>query len=157
MTEPMEERSQRATISSVDARVARLEESHAVLSAKQIEQDGVMRLIQLEQQHLREIMTSRFVGLEGLLQSQGSKLDNFIGKIEMMIADGQKQSTELAASPLGRQVEARLVRAEEWVERAKESDAEDRGRRRLIQAMVGSNVLSAVLALAALGKALGVL
>jgi hypothetical protein len=149
------ESTQRASIASVDARVRGLEVAQAELAQKQVEQDGVMRLIQLEQQHIREIMTARFVGLEGLLQSQGSKLDNFIGKIEVMIADGQRQSTELGASPLGRQVDERLKRAEQWVEISKEFHAEQRGQRKLITALVGGNVLAAVAALFAIARTLG--
>jgi hypothetical protein len=141
----------------VDARVGRLEDAHQALTAKQAELDTMIRLIQAEQTHLREIMTARFTGIEGQLVAQATKLDGFMGRVEALIQRGVEQATELEASPLGRQVEARLRRAEEWVETAKESEAENRGRRRLVQAMVGSNVLSAGLALVALGKALGLL
>lgn len=147
----------RPSISSVDARVGRLEMAQTELANKQIEQDGVMRLIQLEQQHIREIMTSRFVGLEGLMQVQGSKLDNFIGKMETLISEGMKQSTELEASPLGRQVDARLKRAEEWVETSKEFHAEQAGMRKLVVALTGTSAIGFMAALAALGKVMGIL
>ena len=145
----------RPSISSVDARVARLEEAQGRLEARQLEQDGVMKLIQLEQTHIREIMTSRFVSLEGTLQSHGSKLDNFIGKMETLIAEGMKQGMDLKASPLGRQVDERMQKTEQWVEISKEFHAEQRGQRKVITGLVGTNVLAFMAALFSLAKSLG--
>lgn len=138
----------RPSISSVDARVARLEEA-------QLRQDGQMQLIQLEQQHIREIMTSRFVSLEASQNSLGSKLDNFIGKMETLITEGMKQQADLDASPLGRQINDRIKVTETWVEISKEYAAEQRGQRRLVASLLGTNVLSAAMALFAIAKTLG--
>lgn len=138
----------RPSISSVDARVARLEEA-------QLRQDGQMQLIQLEQQHIREIMTSRFVSLEASQNSLGSKLDNFIGKMETLITEGMKQQADLEASPLGRQINDRIKVTETWVEISKEYAAEQRGQRRLVASLLGTNVLSAAMALFAIAKTLG--
>ena len=114
-----------------------------------------MKLIQLEQTHIREIMTTRFVSLEGMVQSHGSKLDTFIGRMETLITDGMKQSSDLKASPLGRQVDARLEKAEQWVEVSKEYHAEQRGQRRLVTGLVGTNVLASAAALFSLAKSFG--
>ena len=151
----MSEENVRPSISSVDARVGRLEEAQRRLEDKQIEQEGIMKMIQLEQTHIREIMTSRFVSLETTLQAQGTKLDGFIGKIEVLIQESMKQSTELNASPLGRQVDERLKRTEAWVEVSKEFHAEQRGQRKLVTAMVGSNALAVAGVLFAIAKAVG--
>ena len=145
----------RPSISSVDARVARLEEAQGRLEARQLEQDGVMKLIQLEQTHIREIMTSRFVSLEGLVQGHGTKLDSFIGRMEALVAESMKQGSELKASPLGRQVDERLSRAEQWVQVSKEFHAEQRGQRKIITGLVGTNVLAVMAAAFSLAKSLG--
>lgn len=114
-----------------------------------------MRVIQLEQQHIREIMTSRFVGLEGLMQSQSSKLDSFIGKVDMLIAEGQKAGAELTASPLGRQVDHRLAEVEHWVDESRTWHAKLTGMTMVVRAAVGTSVISFLAAGAAIGAALG--
>lgn len=116
-----------------------------------------MQLIQLEQTHIREIMTSRFVGLESQLNNQSSKLDNFIGKIETLISEGMKQQADLEASPLGRQIDERLKRTELWVDISKEFHAEQRGQRKVITALVGGNAVAALTAVWALLQGMGVL
>lgn len=155
MATPEESLPSKPSISSVDARVGRLEEAQGRLEARQLEQDGVMKLIQLEQTHIREIMTSRFVSLESSVASHGTKLDGFIGRMETLIAEGMKQGADLKASPLGRQIDERLQKTEQWVEVSKEYHAETRGQRRIITSLVGTNVLSAAAAAFALAKSLG--
>lgn len=152
-----EEQGSRPTISSVDARVSRLEESQGRLEAAQIRQDGVLQLVQLEQTHLREIMTSRFGGLESQMQAQGAKLDNFIGKIDTLITEGMKQQADLEASPLGRQIERRLTGVEAWEGVSRAFHAEVRGMTKVIAAIFGTSLVSLALAVMALLNALGVL
>lgn len=149
--------SPRPSISSVDARVGRLEEAQARLEGRQLEQDGVMKLIQLEQTHIREIMTSRFVSLESSVASHGTKLDSFIGRMEALISDGMKQSMDLKESPLGRQVDARLVTLESEQETQKIYRAEQRGMWRLVVAIGGSSLISLVVSVVLILKTAGVL
>lgn len=145
----------RPSISSVDARVGRLEEAQGRLEAAQLQQDGVMKLIQLEQTHIREIMTSRFVGLEEQIRSQSSKLDQFMGKMDSLITEGMKQQTELSASPLGRQVDERLQKVESWREISQTFHSEVRGMGKIVTAVLGSSLASFILAAFAVAKTLG--
>lgn len=151
-----EEGTTRPSISSVDARVGRLEEAQGRLEDKQIEQDGVMKMIQLEQQHIREIMTSRFVSIETTLTAHGTKLDTFIGEMRALISDGMKQSTELEASPLGRQVAARLVAIEKDQKIQAEHRAEQRGMWKLVVAIGGTSLVSFVLSIVLILNVTGV-
>lgn len=147
--------SARPSISSVDARVGRLEEAQSRLEARQLEQDGVMRLIQLEQTHIREIMTARFVSLETHMSEHGTKLDNFIGKIDALIAEGMKQQADLEASPLGRQIEKRLAGVESWEQVSRTFHAEVQGMTKVVTAMFGTSVASLLIAGFAIAKTLG--
>lgn len=100
----------RASIASVDARVARLEDAQA-------KTDGTLVLVQAEQTHLRELISARFQTIENSLAAQGSKLDQFVTRIEAMILDATKQAGDLTASPVGRQVHDRITKLEMTVER----------------------------------------
>jgi hypothetical protein len=146
---------QRPSISSVDARVARLEEAQQRLEARQLEQAGAMSLITQEQKHLREIVDARFTSIESGLQVLTGKFDTFVGRMEALIDKGMEQQGDLKASPLGRQIDERLIKTEQWVEVSKEFHAEQRGQRKLITALVGGNVLSVAAAAFALAKAVG--
>ena len=136
MSEPIEDRAARATIASVDARVA---------------------LVEVEQRHLRELMDARLGGLEDAIKEHGTKLDQFIGKMDGMISEGMRQATELTASPLGRQVDERLKKTETWVEVSKEFHAEQRGQRKLIIALIGTSPIVAGVAIVSLLNSLGVI
>lgn len=138
----------RPSLSSIDARIGRLE-------VGQVERDGAMALVTAEQRHIREMMDSRFGSLESHVREQGSKLDEFIGEMRTLITKGIEQQTELSASPLGRAVDERMKRTESWVEISKDFHAEQRGQRKVITGLVGTNAFAAAAALAALGKAMG--
>lgn len=147
----------RPSISSVDARVGRLEEAQSRLEARQLEQDGVMRLIQLEQTHIREIMTSRFIALEGQLTAYSTKLDNFIGRMDALISEGMKQQGDLKASPLGRQLDERLAKIESWEEVSRSFHSEVRGMTSTLRFIIGGSVAGFLVSVAALAKAMGAL
>lgn len=84
----------RATTATIDRRVERLEQ-----------QVGFMR----------ELMDLRFAAVESAVTANSQKLDAFILKIETLITDALKQSADLRAQPLGRQVDDRLVAVESRV------------------------------------------
>lgn len=152
-----DEQTPRPSISSVDARVGRLEDAQGRLEARQLEQDGVMRLIQLEQTHIREIMTSRFVSLEAAMATHGTKLDNFIGRMDALIDKAMAQAGDLDATPLGRQVGARLLAVEQEQEIQRDFRAEIRGVTTTVRVLTGGSVAGFLMALFALGKATGVI
>ncbi len=114
-----------------------------------------MRLIQLEQTHIREIMTSRFVSIETLLHSQGTKLDGFIGKMDALVEKSLQQGSELSASPLGRQVDHRLNEIETWVDYSKDFHARLGGMGWLLRGIFGVSAISMLTALFALAKSIG--
>lgn len=114
-----------------------------------------MRLVQLEQQHLREIMTSRFAALEGMMQAQSSKLDGFIGKVELLIAEGQRSSQELTASPLGRQVDHRLTAVEEAARQWSDFQSRLVGMTTLVRGLLGTSVAGLILGLFGFANAMG--
>lgn len=78
------------TIRAVEARVARLEIA--------------LERVELEQKHQREVWDLRFDSIKSDISGVGAKLDAFVAKIDLLIAEGQKQSLDLEASPLGRRV-----------------------------------------------------
>lgn len=147
----------RPSISSVDARVGRLEEAQSRLEATQLKQDGVMNLIQLEQTHIREIMSSRFVGLEAQMQAQSSKLDTFMGRMEALIAEGLKQQADLEATPLGRLVDERLNKVEAWKDVSVQFHSEVRGMAKVVAAVTGTSILAFAASVFAILNSMGVI
>lgn len=146
---------QRPSISTVDARVARLEDAQSRLEARQLEQDGMIRLIQQEQGHLREIVNARFTTIEQQLNANASKLDNFIGKIDTMISEGMKQQSDLKASPLGRQIDERLTKVEAWEDVSRQFHSEVRGMTGTLRVITGGSVAGFCVAVFALLKSMG--
>lgn len=133
----MEQQQQRASLSSVDARVARLE-------AAQAETDAKIGLIQLEQQHTRELMTSRFSTLEVALTSQSQKLDQFITRVETMILDATKSAGDLTASPVGRQVHERITKLETKQELQESFIDQLKGMGTAMRWVIGTSVLGVI-------------
>lgn len=144
------------SISSVDARVGRLEEAQSRLEARQLEQDGVMRLIQLEQTHIREIMTSRFVSLEQQLQGTSAKLDNFMGKMEALVEKSNQNAGDLNATALGRLVDGRLRVLEDANKEYRDFRANVNGMTSVLRVTLGGSLLGLVVGVIALARAFGV-
>jgi len=140
----------RASLASVDARVARLEQAQA-------ETDAKIGLIQLEQQHTRELMNSKFATLEATMNANTSKLDQFIARIENMILDATKQSGDLTASPVGRQVDQRLTRLEAKTEIAESFMDRLNGMGTAMRWVIGTSVIGFLTGLLALLGAFGVI
>jgi hypothetical protein len=92
----------RPTTASIDARVGRLEAAQAETTRKVDQLD-------IKMEFLGELMKLKFSAIETGVGAVNGKLDAFIVKIDGMVADGLKQSTELTASPLGRLVDKRLT------------------------------------------------
>jgi len=139
----------RATMASVDARVARLEQSQA-------ETDRNISLIQLEQQHMRELMTSRFTTLEVAINGQGQKLDSFIARIETMVLDATKSAGDLTSSPVGRQVHERLTKLETKSEVQETFMDQLKGMSTALKWVIGTSVTGFVVAMLSLLRAMGV-
>lgn len=139
-----EETSQtRATIASVDQRVASLEAAQA--------------LIQLEQSHLRELMQSRFTAIEVSLSTQGAKLDGFITRIESMVLEATRNSGDLTSSPAGRLVHERLTTLETQSKLDASFLDQMRGMGTAMKFVIGTSGVSAVLAILSILRVSGVI
>lgn len=157
MADEMEEKVSRPSIASVYERVGRLETAYDRIEQRQALQEQTMELIKLEQTHIREIMTSRFVALENHLVAQGSKMDSFIGRMETLISESTKAAGDLDASPAGRLINQRLGRVEAWEQVSRNFHAEFRGMTATIRFIVGSSLASAAMSVFAILKVLGVI
>lgn len=146
----MDSQPTRASLASVDARVARLEQAQADTDAK-------IGLISLEQQHTRELMNSKFSTLEATLNAQGSKLDQFIQRIEAMILDATKQSGDLTSSPVGRLVDGRLVRLEAKAEITESFLDQLKGMGTAMRWVIGTSVMGFLLGVVSLLSTFGVI
>lgn len=138
----------RASLASVDARVARLERAQA-------ETDTKIGLLNLEQQHTRELMTSRFETLEVAVKSQGSKMDGFIQRMETLILDATKNSGDLNASPVGREVDRRLTKLEANQEVHESFIDQLKGMGTAMKWVIGSSILGVITGIG--GLVLGVM
>lgn len=138
----------RASLASVDARVARLEQAQA-------ETDSKVALIQLEQTHTRELMNSRFTTLEVGIAGQGKKLDDFIARIEAMVMEATKSSGDLTASPVGRQVDSRITKLESRTELHNEFIDQLKGMGTAMRWVVGTSVLGFLVSLVSLATSAG--
>ena len=145
----MEQQPSRATMASVDARVARLEQAQA-------DTDGKIGLIQLEQTHTREIMTARFTALEVGQTAQTQKLDQFITRIETMILDATRSSGDLTSSPAGRQVHERLTKLETRSEMQESFIDNLKGMSTALRWVIGTSITGFIVAMVSLLKVLGV-
>lgn len=131
----------RATVASVDGRVAALETA--------------LGLVQLEQKHLKELMTSRFTAIETAIGAHGQKLDGFITRMETMILEATKSSGDLTSSPAGRQVHERLV-ALETQQRVDSSFLDQmRGMGKAMTFVIGTSVIGFLMGLASILKMAG--
>jgi uncharacterized coiled-coil protein SlyX len=127
----------RASLASVDARVARLERAQA-------ETDTKIGLLNLEQQHTRELMNSRFETLEMAVNAQTQKLDAFIGRIESVILTATKNSGDLSSSPVGREVDRRLTKLEAATEVHESFIDQLKGMGTAMRWVIGSSVLGVI-------------
>lgn len=138
----------RSSIAGVDARVARLESAQAATDTK-------VELIQLEQSHLRELMSSRFTSVEALLHEQATSLKAFITRIDTMILQGTASSGDLEATPAGRNVSKRLHDLETEADKQQSFRDEITGMTTMLKILFGGSVLSMVVSGIALAKTLG--
>jgi hypothetical protein len=139
----------RASLQTVDARVARLEEA-------QRSTDIAITNIQSEQVHLRELMMARFSTIETTLTAQGGKLDTFIGRIENMILDATRSAGDISASPAGRLVHDRLIKLETKSEIHDTFIDQAKGMGTAMRWVIGSSLVGFLTGLAGLLKAAGV-
>lgn len=138
----------RASLASVDARVARLEQAQA-------ETDSKVALIQLEQTHTRELMNSRFTTIEVGIAGQGKKLDDFIARIEAMVLEATKSSGDLTSSPAGRQVDMRLTRLESATELQGSFIDQLKGMGTAMRWVIGTSVVGFLVSLLSLATSAG--
>lgn len=95
----------RPTTASIDRRVERLEIAQADTNRK-VDQLGV------EMRFMKEFMETKFSVVELSLGNHSTKFDNFVMKIEGMIAESLKAQGDIEATPIGRQVSSRLASLE---------------------------------------------
>lgn len=134
----------RASVASVDARLARLETAQAEQVKAQAGTDAQIKLIQLEQQHMRELMNSRFTTIENGIVSQGRKLDDFIARIEGLMTEAMKTAGDLTATPVGRQVSDRLSKVETKQEIHETFIDQMKGMGTAMKWVIGSSILGLI-------------
>lgn len=83
----VEESPRPGTTADLVRRVDRLEVSQSELTRSVASLEGVTKLVQLEQSHLRELMTARFAGLEATQAQQTMKLDSLVSLLSQAMAD----------------------------------------------------------------------
>lgn len=138
----------RASLQTVDARVARLEEAQG-------RTDQTLAILGAEQKHLRELMTSQFQTVNTAITAQGGKLDAFISEIRSMILEATRNAGDLSASPVGRDVDKRLTALEEKGKLHDSFIDNLRGMSTAMKGAFGVSGLSALIGLATLGKMAG--
>lgn len=92
--------------SAIERRVRRLEDAHVSMEKSILGLGTQIALAEAEQRHTRELMDSRFTGVESTLSLLGGKVDTLTSLL-------QANATDPGASVINREVEKRLFALEE--------------------------------------------
>lgn len=96
---------ERPTTASIDRRVERLESSQA-------ETDRKVDLLASKLGYLDDLIKLKFTTVEAAIGAQSAKLDSFMAKMDALVLESTRQSSDLEGTPIGRQVSSRLSKVE---------------------------------------------